>query len=83
MEISAGCLRWPAIALVIGTNLLSACATVNSEPAPGVCPPVVEYSRAEQVEAANEIEALPDEAILADWLADYSVLREQARMCAA
>jgi len=47
----------------------------------GVCPPVVEYSRAEQALAANEVEVLPEGAVLADWLADYSVLREQAQTC--
>jgi len=47
-----------------------------------VCPPVAEYSQAEQTQAANEIEALPGDAVLIDWLADYSVLRDQARSCA-
>jgi len=47
----------------------------------GVCPPVVGYSQAEQVQAAGEIEALPDDAVLIDWLADYSVLRKQVRSC--
>ena len=62
-------------------SLLSACATVNSERAVGTCPPVVEYSRAEQAKAADEIEALLEQAILIDWLADYSVLRVQTRAC--
>jgi hypothetical protein len=44
---------------------------------------VVEYSRAAKVKAANEIEVLPDGTTLADWLADYGVLREQARACGA
>jgi hypothetical protein len=66
---------------MIVTSLLGACATVSSEPVVEVCPPVVEYSQAEQVLAANEIEALPGGAVLIDWLADYSVLRDQARSC--
>jgi hypothetical protein len=52
---------------------------VSSERVVGVCPPVVEYSQAEQALAADEIEALRGGAVLIDWLADYSVLREQAR----
>jgi hypothetical protein len=83
MKYNAKCSKRPGVALVIAMSWLSACATGSSESAPGVCPPVVKYNRAEQVKAANEIETLPDQAILADWLADYSVLREQARTCGA
>jgi len=45
------------------------------------CPPVVEYSAAEQARAAAEIEALPEGAMLARMLSDYAVLRDQARVC--
>jgi len=81
MKYNAECLRLRFAALAIVTSLLSACATVSSEPAVGTCPPVVEYSQAEQTQAADEIDALPGGAVLIDWLADYSVLREQARSC--
>lgn len=67
--------------LVIGTILLSGCAGVGFEGGTGVCPPVVEYSRAEQARVANEVAALPESAVTAEWLADYSVMREQARIC--
>jgi hypothetical protein len=40
---------------------------------------VVEYSQAEQVRVAEELAALPVGALIAEWLADYSVLREQSR----
>ena len=63
------------------TSLLTACATVSSDPVVGVCPPVVEYSWEEQVLVATEIESLPEGAILVSWLADYSLLREQANAC--
>jgi hypothetical protein len=43
---------------------------------------VVDYSRAEQGRLAEEVAALPQEARIVDWLADYAVLREQARACA-
>jgi len=83
MKPNAECSRLRLAALVIVTSLLSACATVSSEPAVGVCPAVVEYSQAEQVQVADEIETLSGDAVLIDWLADYGVLREQARTCGA
>ena len=46
------------------------------------CPPVVEYSRAEQSRIAEETRILPEGAKIIDWLADYAVMREQARACA-
>ena len=46
-----------------------------------MCPPVVEYSPAEQARAAEEVAALPDGAVIVGWLADYAVLRDQVRGC--
>jgi hypothetical protein len=63
-------------------SLLAACATVSSEPVVGVCPPVVEYSQAEQAQAADEIASLPRNAVIIGWISDYSVMRDQARSCA-
>ncbi len=59
---------------------LSSCAKVGSDRA-AACPPVVEYSRAEQMQVAEEFAALPKNARIVDWLADYAVLREQVRAC--
>jgi len=42
---------------------------------------VVDYSRAEQARAAEEVAALPEDAVIVGWLADYAVLRDQARAC--
>jgi hypothetical protein len=42
---------------------------------------VVDYSADKQRQVVEEIEALPDGAVIVDWLADYAVLREQARAC--
>ena len=83
MKSNAECLTLRLVGLVIVTSLLNACATGGFESAVGVCPPVVEYNAAEQEQAANEVEALPEGAILIDWLADYSVLRELVRICGA
>ena len=59
---------------------LSACAMGGSDTrAP--CPPVVEYSAADQSRAAAEIEALPEGAVVIQMMSDYAVLRDQARAC--
>jgi len=55
---------------------------VISDAPPGACPPVVTYSQAEQARVAEEVAALPEGALIPDWLADYAVLRDQARACA-
>jgi len=54
---------------------------ISSEPVVGVCPPIVEYNREEQALVATEIENLPEDAEIIDWLADYSLLREQVSTC--
>jgi hypothetical protein len=45
------------------------------------CPPVVEYSAAEQAGAAGEVGALTEGAMVVRMLSDYAVLRDQARAC--
>jgi len=54
---------------------------VGSETPHSACPPVVKYSPAEQARVAEEIVALPEGALIVGWMADYAVLREQARRC--
>jgi len=51
------------------------------EAPPSACPPVVEYNSAEQARLAGEVTALHLDTLTVDWLADYPVLREQAREC--
>ena len=59
---------------------LVGCAMGGSETrAP--CPPLVDYTAAEQARAADEVEALPDGAVIVQMLSDYAVLRDQARAC--
>jgi hypothetical protein len=41
----------------------------------------VEYSRAEQAKVAEEVVALQEGTLIPEWLADYAVLRDQARAC--
>ena len=59
---------------------LSACAMAGSD-ANVPCPPVVEYSAANQTRAAAEIEALPEGAVVVGMLSDYATLRDQALAC--
>lgn len=67
---------------MIATSLLSGCATVTSEGrAVRICPPAVDYSREFQARAADELTLLPEESAIAEMLADYGVIREQALSC--
>ncbi len=79
---NAGCWKRQLAALAIATSLLGGCATDGSDTGiVTVCPPVVEYSRKVQARAAEELGVLPDGSTIAEMLADYSVLRDQARAC--
>lgn len=80
MKFREGCWRLRLAVLVIATSLLTGCATAGFESG-GVaaCPPVVEYSRAFQVRAAEELALLPEKSAVVRMLADYAVMREQVR----
>ena len=75
----AECWRPGRIGPVIAMTLLSACGEAGSEH--GACPPMVEYPAAVQERAAVEIEALSQESVVVGMMADYHVLRQQARAC--
>ena len=77
-----GCSMRRLAALAIVTISLTGCATGGSKPRIAtVCPPVVEYSRAVQARTADELDLLPEGSAIAEILADYSVMRDQARSC--
>ena len=59
---------------------LTGCAMGGSD-ARAPCPPIVDYTAAEQVRAAAEVEALPEDAVIVRMLSDYAVLRDQADAC--
>ena len=80
MPSTAKCSTPPPAALLIVTLWLSACAMGGSDAKPP-CPPVVEYTNAEQARAADEVEALPEGAVIVRMLSDYDVLRDQTRAC--
>jgi hypothetical protein len=67
---------------VIGASWLTGCATEGFE-AGGLatCPPIVEYSRAFQAQAAEELALLPGRSAIVEMMSDYAVMREQARAC--
>lgn len=80
MRSTARCSTPPPAALLIVTLWLSACATGGSETyAP--CPPVVGYTAEDQARAADEVDALPEGAVIVRMLGDYAVLRDQALTC--
>ncbi len=82
MTSNAGCSMRRLAVLAIAAISLTACATGVSEPGVAtVCPPVVEYSREFQARAADELGVLPEGSAIAEMLADYSVMRDQARAC--
>ncbi|MFT3690851.1 MAG: hypothetical protein QM789_18420 [Paenirhodobacter sp.] len=76
---TAGCWKPGLIVLGIVTILSSGCARVASDLA--ACPPVFEYPAEFQQRAATEVEALPAGAAIESMLADYHVMRRQARAC--
>lgn len=67
----------PLAALAIPTSLLAACATAPSDSAP--CPPVVRYSQEFLARVADELDRLPPGSAIEQMLADYQVMRDQAR----
>jgi len=82
MMSNARCWKQQLAALAIATSLLSGCATVGSDGSgPRSCPPIFEYSREFQARAAEELALLPEGSAVAEMLADYAVMRGQARAC--
>lgn len=82
MMSNAGCWTRRLVVLAIATTWVSGCATVHSEnDRLATCPPVVEYTREFLARAAEELGMLPDGSAIAEMLADYAVMREQARAC--
>ena len=65
--------------LAIVTSLLAGCATARFDG--GGCAPVPAYSREFLARAAGELEQLPAGSAVEQMLADYGVMREQARAC--
>ena len=66
-------------ALALTTSLIGGCATGSSS---NQCPPIAEYSRAFQIQMADELKAyVPTGAALREAMKDYQNLRDQLRAC--
>lgn len=80
MTPNDGCWKRRRVALGLGAICLSGCATVSSDVGGhGACPPVLEYSHEFQARAAEELALLPEGSAIAEMLAEYGVMRVQAR----
>ena len=62
--------------LAISPMLLAGCATGPSEP---VCPEVRSYTAAEQAAVAGELDRLGPQSMTGRFMADYGMLRDEAR----
>jgi hypothetical protein len=80
MKSNARCSTPPAAVPLVAMLWLSACAMGDSD-VQTTCPPVVNYSVADQARAADEVEALAAGAMIVRMLSDYALLRDQARAC--
>lgn len=80
MKSNARCWTPPAAAPLIVMLWLSGCATGGYDRRTP-CPPVIVYSPVEQARAADEVDALPEGAVIIRMLSDYVVLRDQAQAC--
>ena len=82
MKSNVGCWRRPLAVLVIATSWLTGCATAGFEATgSAACPPVAEYSREIRNRAMGELALLPERSAVVEMMADYTVLREQVRIC--
>ncbi|MGH6719625.1 MAG: hypothetical protein ACREER_09935 [Alphaproteobacteria bacterium] len=62
---------------MIAASLSGACAPTGSSP----CPPLVAYTPDLAARLADEIEAMAEDAVASDVIADYFVLRRQVEAC--
>lgn len=66
-----------ALALPLLAAVLSSCETIP----PAACPPVKDYTKAEQAKAKAEVDVLAPAAILRTFIDDYKMLRDAAHAC--
>lgn len=65
---------------LIGIALLASCATAGSDTVYiAKCPALVSYPPAVMSQAADEIMAMPPDAVLPVFMSDYGTLRAQCR----
>ena len=84
MKFDEGCWRRRLAVLVIGASWLTGCVTAGFETnGLAACPPVVEYGREFQVQAAEELGTLPNGSAVIEMMSDYVAMRDQSRACSA
>lgn len=82
MPSIVGCsMPLPVVPLIAMLSLTGCAAGGSDSGGSGACPPVLDYTAAEQDRAAGEVEVLPEGAVIIRMLSDYAVLRDQARAC--
>ncbi|WP_371056722.1 hypothetical protein [Rhodosalinus sp. K401] len=81
MKRKDGCSRRRRVGLGLAMSLLTGCAPGASDGGLGACPPVVDYSREFQARASEDLALLPEGSAIEEMLADYAMMREQARAC--
>jgi hypothetical protein len=59
---------------------LTGCAAGGETGGVGACPPVEEYGREIQAQAAEELALLPDGSAVVAMMADYAIMRDQVRV---
>ncbi|MBS3978825.1 MAG: hypothetical protein KGZ77_03365 [Rhodobacteraceae bacterium] len=80
MKSNVRCWMPPAAAPLIAMLWLGACAMAGSE-VQAPCPPVVDYTTADQARTADEVDALTEGEKAVRMLCDYALLRDQVRAC--
>lgn len=74
------------LAVMVTGIIAQACTTTANRAPPAraasvQCLPMVEYSKAEQQKAAQELKGLPEGSMLAKFVIDYGALRKADRAC--
>lgn len=77
---------WTPCLLSLGSLLLTGCVTAPREPVKPVvtvkCGRVLPVTRAQQTQAADELDALPDDSVIANVIVpDWQKMRDEARAC--
>ena len=80
MPSTAGCATQPPAALLNAMLLLTGCMMGNSETRAS-CPPFVDYASAGQARSGDEVDVLPESAVIIRMSSDCAEPRDQARSC--
>lgn len=65
--------------LILIASCVTSCTTGNSRAGP--CPPIRDYTEAQQKQMAAELDLLPEDSVIIEAMKDYSELRDRIRKC--